>query len=70
MSALDKYLPYADQPTPKPEKGTWVLISPSGKRYEADEPVNCLRAEIEDRVPPHVALGRIARAMKEDGEQA
>lgn len=70
MRYLDKYLPYADKPTPKPEQGTWVLISPSGKRYEAESPIRCIQAESHERIPPHIALGRIARSLKEDEGQA
>lgn len=70
MSKLDKYLHLADKPTPKPEPGTWVLISPSGKRYEGDRPTDCCIAEVNARIPPEVFLGRIARAIKEDEEKA
>ena len=65
-TTLDKYLPFADVPTPKPEKGLWMLMSPSGKTYVGDSPIDCIRLEIDSRVPPQVALGRIARAMNEE----
>jgi hypothetical protein len=66
---LAKYLPFADEETPKPEQGTWVLVAPSGKFFKADSPIHCLHIEIESRVPPHVALGRIARSIDEAESQ-
>jgi len=65
MSDLDKYLPFADQPTPKPQEGTWLLIAPDGREFFGDSPIKCVHAEINTRVPPEVALGRIARSLKE-----
>ena len=62
---LDKYLKYADQPTPKPMTGEWKLIAPSGQEWVGGSPMDCVRQEIHTRVPPHVALGRIARSMNE-----
>lgn len=66
--SLDKYLPYADVPTPAPEVGQWRLIAPSGKEFAAPSPIQCVRLEQGLRVPAHVALGRIARGMKDDSE--
>lgn len=63
--ALDKYLPFADQPTPKPEAGQWTLTAPSGRVFVADSPIRCVQAESNSRIPAHVALGRIARSLNE-----
>ena len=62
---LARWLPYADKETPKPEEGTWVLVSPSGLWWKADSPMRCVQAEMNARVPPSVALGRIARSLQE-----
>jgi len=69
MSSLDKYLKYADLPTPKPASGTWRLIAPDGATYTGESPIACIRAEAEVRIPAHIALGRIARAMDEEGDE-
>src|SRR5688572_11673195 len=62
---LDKYLPFADQPTPKAQEGTWTLVAPDGRKFTGPSPIQCVRAESKTRIPPHVALGRIARGMQE-----
>lgn len=62
---LDKYLPFADQPTPKAQEGEWTLIAPDGRRFTGPSPIHCAGAESKTRFPPHVALGRIARGMQE-----
>lgn len=33
-STLDKYLPFADTPTPKPQQGEWRLIAPDGRTHD------------------------------------
>jgi hypothetical protein len=63
---LDKWRKYADEPTPKPQVGTWTLTAPDGTTWQADAPMRCLAAEIRSRVPAHIALGRIAKSMEED----
>jgi hypothetical protein len=67
---LDKYLPYADHPTPRPQEGTWTLQAPDGRTFTGDSPIRCIHAEITERVPPQVALGRIARSMNEEPDEA
>lgn len=62
---LDKYLCYADQPTPQPQSGLWILMAPDGRTFAAESPMKCVQAEMHERVPPHIALGRIARALKD-----
>jgi hypothetical protein len=66
MSDLDKYIPFADTPTPKPIAGTWMLMSPDGHFFVGSSPIDCLRLESNTRIPPQVALGRIARSIKDD----
>lgn len=65
-TSLDKYLPFADQPTPKPMEGRWTMIAPDGQFFTGTSPFECVRMEVDSRVPPEVALGRIARSMQED----
>jgi hypothetical protein len=65
---LSKYLPFADEKTPKPEEGTWVLVSPSGKFWSGPTPLQCVKDEMNSRVPAHVALGRIAKVIEEEDE--
>lgn len=57
----------AAQPTPKPEAGQWMLISPSGKVYEAESPIHCVRVESNTRIPAEIALARIRVGM--DGDE-
>lgn len=65
MSRLEKFLKFADVPTPKAAKGVWALTGPDGSQYFGDSPLDCIRLEMADRVPPEVALGRIARSMND-----
>lgn len=66
---LGKYIPYADQPTEKPEAGQWRLIAPSGREFAAPSPILCAQLEQKTRVPAHVGLGRIARMLNEPESQ-
>jgi hypothetical protein len=45
--------------TPKAMEGTWMLVAPNGKEYAADSPLRCLKMEMDERVPPSVALARV-----------
>ena len=63
--SLDKYLPFADKPTPKPQEGQWKLVAPDGTVFYGTSPISCLQAESNSRIPPEVALGRIARSLKD-----
>jgi len=45
--------------TQKQQAGTWILIAPDGRRFEAETPMLCARNELHDRVPASVALERI-----------
>jgi hypothetical protein len=63
---FDKYLKYADTPTPKPMIGEWTLTAPDGRMFIGTSPIDCIRLESNTRIPPQVALGRIARSMKDD----
>lgn len=51
--------------TPDPAQGTWILVAPDGRKWEADHPLKCLRAEIDARVPAQVQLARILAAVDE-----
>lgn len=55
----------AATPTPAQE-GTWTLMAPDGRLWTGVNPQTCLRRELDERVPPLVALARIRRAMMED----
>lgn len=63
---FDKYVKYVDIPTPKPMAGVWTLTAPDGNVYSAESPIRCISAESSARIPPHIALGRIARSIKDD----
>ena len=62
----EEVLVLADQPTPKPAEGAWTLTAPDGSTWTADSPMRCVSAEMNDRVPPLVALARILRSLIED----
>jgi hypothetical protein len=66
---LAKYLIFADEKTPESEVGQWVLVAPSGKFFIGTSPIKCVHAEMETRVPPHVALGRIARSIEDTDQE-
>lgn len=54
--------------TEKPMRGTWKLIRPDGRTYHASSPIQCLRTEQTERIPPHVALQRIMEAATSHGD--
>lgn len=39
--------------------GTWLLIAPDGRRFEAETPLQCASNELRDRVSASVALERL-----------
>lgn len=51
--------------TPKSMLGTWTLVRPDGKQFEAESPIHCVRAEMDERVPPSVQLARVLAAAEE-----
>lgn len=51
--------------TPKPQAGTWTLVAPDGRQWKAESPLKCVSKEMLERVPPQVALERIADAIQE-----
>lgn len=51
--------------TPKSRQGTWTLIGPDGRQWQAESPIHCIRAEQRERVPADVALARILAAADE-----
>ena len=53
----------ADQPTPQPMTGEWTLTAPDGRTFAADSPIRCMHAEMNERIPPLLALARIKRAL-------
>ena len=55
--------------TKKPMQGTWTLIAPDGRRYEADSPIACCSKEQRERVPAEVALDRLCAAMLADYDE-
>ena len=49
-----------------PPKGTWILVAPDGRKWEADSPLHCCKKEMDERVPKNVQLFRILTALAED----
>ena len=49
--------------TLKPQKGTWTLIAPNGRKWEADNPIAVVSKEQRERVPEHIAVQRILDAI-------
>jgi hypothetical protein len=56
----------ADTETPPPMAGTWTLVRPDGKHFDAESPMRCVHTEMQDRVPPLVALARIRRGLMDE----
>ena len=46
--------------------GTWRLIAPDGRTYEANSPLQCCGAEQRDRLPAKVILERMFAAAETD----
>jgi hypothetical protein len=55
--------------TPKAQEGTWTLTAPDGRIFTAQSPIQCCAAESNQRIPPAVALARIARGLDEDEQE-
>lgn len=51
--------------TPKPMQGTWTLTAPDGRKFMAASPLHCVRAEMDERVPPSEQLARVLAAANE-----
>lgn len=49
----------AATPNPKPMAGTWTLTAPDGRQWVAEDPLKCVIAEGNDRIPALVQLARI-----------
>ncbi len=58
-------LEIAAQPTPQ-MSGTWMLTRPDCMSCAGTSPVECVKAEADDRIPPLVALARIRRSLIEE----
>ena len=56
----------ADETTPKPMVGEWTLTAPDGRAWTADSPMRGVSVEMNDRVPPLVALARIRCSLMDD----
>ena len=54
--------PYAAQ------AGTWTLIAPDGRTWQADSPLRCVAAEQRERIPAEVALLRLYESLKDIAE--
>lgn len=52
--------------TPKPQAGTWTLTAPDGRTWTAEGPLQCVTAEVNDRIPPDVALARIRMSLEDE----
>ena len=55
----------ASTATAAPMEGTWRLVAPNGREWEAESPLHCVRKEMSARVPPSVQLARILAAAEE-----
>lgn len=51
--------------TPKAMEGTWTLTAPDGRQFQAPSPLHCVRAEMDERVPPSEQLARVLAAASE-----
>src|SRR5687767_4416501 len=59
-----------DAPTPPAMTGTWTLTAPDGRQWQAESPLKCCKAEMDERVPADVALARIMREASAPVESA
>lgn len=49
-----------------PQKGTWTLVAPDGRKWEADSPLAVCGKEQRERIPASLALERIMRALHDE----
>jgi hypothetical protein len=49
-----------------PQKGTWTLTAPDGRKWEGETPLSVVGQEQRERIPPSLALERIYRALQEE----
>lgn len=55
--------------TPKAQEGIWTLIAPDGRKWQAENPIKVVTKEQRERVPEHIAIKRILKALfDEDGQ--
>lgn len=52
-----------------PQKGTWTLIAPDGRKWEGETPLSVVGQEQRGRIPPSLALERIMRALQDEGSE-
>jgi len=52
----------------KPQEGIWMLVSPDGNSWDGDSPLQCVRRESEERIPPTVRLAQIKAACEPTAE--
>jgi hypothetical protein len=43
----------------KPQQGTWKLVAPDGREWEAESPIACVSKEQAERIPATVRLQRL-----------
>jgi len=56
--------------TPKAQEGIWTLIAPDGRKWEDSSPIKVITKEQRERVPEHIAIKRILKALfNEEGQQ-
>lgn len=56
-----------ERPTRYPaQKGTWTLVAPYGRTWEANSPLAACGKEQRERIPPSVALERIFRELRDE----
>lgn len=51
--------------TKKPQKGTWTLIAPDGRKWQADSPIKVVVLEQRERIPAKIAIERVLTAINE-----
>jgi len=56
--------------TERPQTGTWTLIAPDGRTWRSDCPLQCVAAELRERVPDNVALERLHNFIEETDDEA
>jgi hypothetical protein len=52
----------------KAQEGEWVLLGPRGQCFKGDNPLMCVKAEINSRVPASVQLQRLFDSLDDDKE--
>jgi len=60
---IKKRAVFLRQNTLTPQKGIWTLMAPDGRKREAKSPLKVVAKEQRDRIPEHIAIKRILKAI-------